>query len=487
VTTETTLVGAESASAQPSTIWPPSVPRARGGDNGSELLQRAWRAVAETSTPSFVLATGYPGGPRVVWVNRGFCDLLGVDQSGVLGAGLTDCVALPGLDEANDDDWVDVTLALMRAGGGNRSATAVRLDGTLTQLQVRAKAIYSGPRRTPEPESWLVALHPMADRMGAVEAALRDSEERFTALAEYAPVGIVSSEAGLRLGYVNANFLELVGHPAYEVLGTGWLDDVAPEDVNALYAAAERVLSGTPAEVTLRYDTPDAGQRWLNLRLAPTTTPARGAGFVGVVEDVTERRAWAEKLVYQAQHDPLTGLANRRRIVEHLNELLHSKRVRDRNLGLLFLDLDGFKAVNDTFGHEAGDRVLIEVARRMQRTARDGDIVGRVAGDEFVVILRQVDLMDEAEAAARRYLDVLVRPHIVEQQPITVSASIGIALPGDDETPESMLRMADRLMYAAKASGSGRFHTVRMSPPAGNDSISNDVISNDSTEEGPLT
>ncbi len=474
MTAETTLVEAESKSAAPF-AWQAAVPRARAADTGSGPLQRAWRAVAEESTPTLVLATGYPGGPHVAWVNRGLCDLLGVDQSGIVGSTLTECLSLAGVEQSDHDDWADVTLALVRDGGGNRAASAVRLDGTVAQLQVRATANYAGGRRTPEPESWLVSLHPVADRMSAIEAALRDSEERFTALAEYAPVGIVASEAGLRLGYVNANFLELVGHQGYEVLGTGWLDDVAPEDVNSLYAAAERVLAGTPSEVTLRYDTPDAGQRWLNLRLAPTTTPARGAGFVGVVEDVTERRAWAEQLVYQAQHDPLTGLANRRRIVEHLNELLFSKRVRDRNLGLLFLDLDGFKAVNDTFGHEAGDRVLIEVARRMQRTARDGDIVGRVAGDEFVVILRQVDAMEEAESAAQRYLDALDRPHIVERQPLSVSASIGIALPGPDETPESMLRMADRLMYAAKAAGTGRFHTIHTQ------------TSNDSTEEGPLT
>jgi len=470
------------------------VPRARAADVGSGLLlQRAWRAVAEEGAPTVVLATGHPGGPQVAWVNRGLCDLLGVDQSGIVGSALTECLS-PAGEDCEFDDWADVTLGLLRDGGGNRSATVVRLDGTVMQLQVRAKPIYAGGRRSVEPESCLVGLHPLADRMGAIEAALRDSEERFTALAEYAPVGIVASEAGLRLGYVNANFLSLVGHQAYEVLGTGWLDDVAPEDVNVLYAAAERVLAGSPTEVTLRYNTPDAGQRWLHLRLAPTTTPARAAGFVGVVEDVTDRRAWAEQLVYQAQHDPLTGLANRRRIVEHLNELLYSKRVRDRHLGLLFLDLDGFKAVNDTFGHEAGDRVLIEVARRMQRTARDGDIVGRVAGDEFVVILRQVDVMEEAESAARRYLDVLVRPHIVERQPVTVSASIGIALPGPDETPESMLRIADRLMYAAKASGTGRFHTIHMTPslaataaPDHPDGEDDSPTSTDSTEEGPLT
>jgi diguanylate cyclase (GGDEF)-like protein len=324
---------------------------------------------------------------------------------------------------------------------------------------------------------WLVTLAPHVEEARAARSAAAEADHRFRALADHAPVGIFLSEAGLRLGYVNTPFAELLGTDSGALTGTAWADAIHPEDRPALLDALHDVLAGAARDLRVRLAAPvrswvppgpddvAAGQeqgarpaqRWLHLRLAPTTTPARAAGFVGTAEDVTARRAWEEQLSYQAHHDPLTGLVNRRRLVTVLSELLASRRAADRAFAVLFFDLDGFKEVNDSHGHEAGDKVLVEVSRRMHRTARDHDLIARIAGDEFVVILRQVTVAVEAEAAGRRHLAALAAPFTVSGRQVLLSASLGIALPTSTDTPETLLRAADRVMYDAKSAGPGTY------------------------------
>ena len=139
-------------------------------------------------------------------------------------------------------------------------------------------------------------------------------------------------------------------------------------------------------------------------------------------------------------------------------------RGHDRDFAVLFLDLDGFKSVNDTFGHDVGDRALIEVARRMQRVARETDLLARVAGDEFVVVLRNIYTETEAEAAARRHLEALRAPLRLGRNEVTLSASIGVALPSGFDTPEALLTAADRVMYEAKSAGHGEYRLARVAP-----------------------
>jgi diguanylate cyclase (GGDEF)-like protein/PAS domain S-box-containing protein len=308
-----------------------------------------------------------------------------------------------------------------------------------------------------EPAGWIVTVEPVTDQRAELETALAAAQHRFTALAGCAPVGIFASDAGLRLGYVNDFFVRLTGLATHDLLGTGWLDAIHREDLPAVYQAVQTVLGGTSVELTVRLSRDGDRQGWLQLRLAPTTTPARGAGFIGTAEDVTQRRSDEEHLTYQARHDALTGLVNRRRLVEVLTELLSGRRERDRDLAVLFLDLDGFKEINDSHGHDAGDRALVEVSRRMQSVVRDTDLLARVAGDEFVVVLRNITSEGEAEAAAQRHLQALAEPIRLGPATVELSASVGIALPAGFDTPESLLRAADRVMYEAKAAGHGLY------------------------------
>jgi diguanylate cyclase (GGDEF)-like protein/PAS domain S-box-containing protein len=468
------------------------------------VLVSAWREAAESGRPSCVLSV-QDGVLIVSWANRALSELLGVDPTQLVGHSLRSVIDLdPGAgydagpasvpgDQAGAEPtatprpepplgWARLAYRLAREGSGHGVGLVRRPDSRTERAQVTvvpvrtalsappAAATVSPPGRVDElppsapPDGWLVSIEPLTGPLGEVESALRAAEHRFAALAGCAPVGIFASDGGARLGYVNDRFIGLTGMDAHALLGTGWLDAVHRDDLASVYSAVRTVLGGTPVEVGVRLSSGDGVQRWLQLRLAPTTTATRAAGFIGTAEDVTQRRAWEEQITYQAQHDALTGLVNRRRLVQVLNELMTGRRDRDRDFAVMFLDLDGFKAVNDTHGHDAGDRALIEVARRMQRVARETDVLARVAGDEFVVVLRHIVSDAEAEAAALRHLAALVPPVRIGRAEVALSASVGIALPAGFDTPEALLRAADRVMYEAKAAGPGEYRLARVAP-----------------------
>jgi diguanylate cyclase (GGDEF)-like protein/PAS domain S-box-containing protein len=182
----------------------------------------------------------------------------------------------------------------------------------------------------------------------------------------------------------------------------------------------------------------------------------RAVSSVG--RDVTERIRQADELAYQATHDPLTDLPNRTMLLEALDEAIDAARDRRRLVALLFLDLDRFKVVNDSLGHDAGDELLIEAARRISRVLRPGDIVARLGGDEFVVVCRDVTDAQQASAIALRITTALEStPIVLGNGELSITASVGVALSdGEAAHPESLLRDADAAMYRAKDLGRAR-------------------------------
>ncbi|WP_336922502.1 putative bifunctional diguanylate cyclase/phosphodiesterase [Aquipuribacter sp. SD81] len=383
-----------------------------------------------------VVRAGDPS--RVEWVNPAAETVLGAASGTIAGA------PLARLLESRDD-----LLGTARGSAGHGSLRAA--DGTRTAVRVTSHPVPGQPL-------WVLTAVPAQRRpVEADSEALRAVERRFTALAERTPVPTVLSDVGLRLAHVNDAFTRLVGLPAESVLGTAWLDLVHPEDLEPVTACARAALEGEAAETFARLQGAD-GERWVHLRLAPTTNPRHGSGFVGTAEDVTERRAFERQLAYQARHDPLTGLPNRAALFEHLQRAVLAARGASPRLAVLFLDLDNFKLVNDSLGHHAGDALLVDVARRLRAAVRDQDVVTRMGGDEFVVVCHGVDDDEEAEQLAARVLEVCTQPTDIGTLRVHPSASMGVArVDAGGVSAQDVLRDADIAMYRAKSLGKNRY------------------------------
>ncbi|MGB0671238.1 MAG: diguanylate cyclase domain-containing protein [Rhodospirillales bacterium] len=182
------------------------------------------------------------------------------------------------------------------------------------------------------------------------------------------------------------------------------------------------------------------------------------SGIVGAMLDITERKRSEAELERMARTDALTGLANRHILYEHLENASKRARRTGKLMAVLALDLDGFKVVNDRFGHAAGDAVLREVARRLKATLRDSDVIARQGGDEFVIILEAAGSEAEVDHVASKIIAEFLAPFLWHDESLSVGVSIGIAMHGrDGDEGETLMRHADRALYAAKAAGKGRF------------------------------
>jgi diguanylate cyclase (GGDEF)-like protein len=201
---------------------------------------------------------------------------------------------------------------------------------------------------------------------------------------------------------------------------------------------------------------PDGSSFPVEYSASPVMDQGRVTGAVVVFRDITKRRESEEELFYRANYDTVTGLPNRSLLIERLGQELKLARREDKRVGVLFIDLDGFKVVNDSFGHQAGDRLLRAVAERLQRSVRETDTVARLGGDEFVVLLAHLDDRACSERVADQLIASLAEDFVVADQAVRVGASIGIAVfPEQGDCPAVLIDRADAAKYRAKADGRG--------------------------------
>jgi len=201
----------------------------------------------------------------------------------------------------------------------------------------------------------------------------------------------------------------------------------------------------------------DQGERFEYLLAPVLDEHLNTEATVCMLRDITEQALAEEKIWHNAHHDLLTGLPNRRLFLDRLEqEIKHAKRL-GKPISLLFMDLDGFKQVNDSLGHEAGDRLLSVVAERLNVCVRESDTVARLGGDEFTVILTGVEQRKDVERVAQSIVEALAMPFPIEQRPVHISVSIGISCyPQAASTPGALLEAADKAMYRAKKAGANR-------------------------------
>jgi diguanylate cyclase (GGDEF)-like protein/PAS domain S-box-containing protein len=404
-----------------------------------EVVNAVFHGVTVDGAMAVVVVEPTAGQPRVRWCNDRAVQVLGYALEDIRSRSLAQL--LPSLRGAES------RLLLRRERSVQMTLPVRTASGVLIEALVAA---------TPAPTGrlWTLRLAPTANEQERALRATADAlERRFATLAERSPVPTLLSEQGMRLAHVNDAFCGLVGRQAEQLLGTGWLASVHPEDVDGVVGRAAAALEGGEAEVRARLVREDGTVRTAVIRFAHLFTPGVGAGFVATMEDITERLAFEARLAHQATHDPLTGLPNRTLLAEYVGERFVPAGT---GLAFIFLDLDNFKVVNDSLGHAAGDELLVEVAARLRATVRPGDLVARFGGDEFVVVCQGVEEA-AAVAMAERISERLCRPvrfGDVDHRPL---ASIGVTVQTEEHTTvEGLIRDCDIAMYQAKAAGRGR-------------------------------
>lgn len=285
-------------------------------------------------------------------------------------------------------------------------------------------------------------LEERVEELSLSESRGRKLNRDLRLVAENVPAMIVSFDADGSYRYVNRHYASLLG--------------LAPEELNGRAMSEDMVaIMARPGRWRHAIVDHAGGRRVLDVEVVPEE---EGGGRYALMRDVTEIVQAEEQLRHMATHDALTGLPNRHFVEMHLNRAISRARRNQGCVAVMFVDLDDFKGINDTLGHEQGDQVLQEAARRMAHCLRSSDVLARLGGDEFIIVLEDIS-QSGISHAANRLIEVLHAPVVLERlQELHTAASIGIAcFPNDGDNAATLLRNADTAMYRAKAGGRGRF------------------------------
>lgn len=301
---------------------------------------------------------------------------------------------------------------------------------------------------------------------GSLEQSFRQTQR----IMEVAPEAIILADASGRIAMVNARTESMFGYTRQELIGQ-LVEVLVPIPMRSRHSAVRQAYASHPVVREMGSDTLDLTARRkdgtvfpADISLGPIETE-QGVWVVAAVRDMSERKRFEEEMLHQATHDALTGLPNRVLFQELLAHGLTQSMRQEKLLAVLFLDLDGFKNINDTLGHATGDELLKMVSQRIAGALRKEDVVARQGGDEFTILLQGIRVVQDISQVAEKLLEVIAQPYVADDREMHVTASIGITVfPFDDNDVASLLRNADTAMYQAKEAGKNtfRFYTVEM-------------------------
>ncbi len=296
-----------------------------------------------------------------------------------------------------------------------------------------------------------------------IENLLKESEERFHSAFDFAAIGMALVAMNGCFLQVNNSICKIFGYSHDELLKLSLkmlihkegYDKMLQHHLHGLLSDSEPSFQ---VEVECYHKNADK-KVWVLLSASLVRNAASEPQYYIIqIQDITDRKCAERQLNYIANHDPLTGLANRVQFHNYLNEALSSVRRHDAKVALLFLDLDRFKLINDTLGHRIGDLLLLAVSERLKGSLRINDILARLGGDEFIVLLSDIQAIDDVAKIANKTIDALTQPFSLEGNDIVITASVGISIfPDDGEDGQMLLMNADTAMYLAKERGKNNY------------------------------
>ena len=289
-------------------------------------------------------------------------------------------------------------------------------------------------------------------------AKLSESEEKFRLISASSRVGIFQLDLQGNYLYVNEELCQITGLDHDEIMEHGWINAVHPDDLQGLSAKWRNMLANQQ-EINLNSRLKGTETQWVT---GHVSLLHRGenelVGYIGTISDITEVKNAQLQLEHMAFYDTLTGLANRRLFRNRLEHVLHNIVREGSCVGLILLDLDHFKNINDTLGHDSGDSLLVIIAERLQHCVRSSDTVARLGGDEFAIILPHINSSLAISTVAEKVLETLKQAIVLRETEVQISTSLGLAMaPDDSNSAEELIKCADLALYRAKDQGRNNY------------------------------
>jgi diguanylate cyclase (GGDEF)-like protein/PAS domain S-box-containing protein len=293
-----------------------------------------------------------------------------------------------------------------------------------------------------------------------ISLELEDVKEYYRLLLDVSPSGIWHAQTNGDNIYVSPKFTEITGVSATDAKGIGWTERIHTEDKERIYS---EWCQAAGKEVTyqseFRFVRPDGIIKWVVSVGSPEKRNNKVVSWIGTITDITPMKAYQEQLESIAHYDALTSLPNRVLLSDRLSHAMVRCQRRNQSLAVAFMDLDGFKVVNDLHGHHVGDKLLVALSQRMKAALRDGDTLARIGGDEFIAIMGDLKNIEDSQPVLERLLEAASEPITVGELVMRVSVSIGVTIyPQDGVDADQLMRHADQAMYVAKQRGKNRYH-----------------------------
>jgi diguanylate cyclase (GGDEF)-like protein/PAS domain S-box-containing protein len=418
-------------------------------DHPFSFESHSWLAKGKRSdVPVCIMNAGYSSG----WCEESFGLPLVAVEIECVAAGDEQCrfiMAPPSRIEAHLAQYADQHAAakpVVRGGAGvvpeffQRKRLEDELRAVNDQLEQRVH------NRTHE-------LERANEQLRLLESAVENAAEGFV-IMQY-----TAQEDPLQITFVNRGFSRITGHAASDVIGRSLQClQISADDGPVMETLFKNVCKGESFEVEVTAVRPDTSRYALEIHVMPVSGEAgvTPSHWIAILRDVSDRKAHLDALQHQALHDALTGLPNRVLLHDRINQGILNMRRTGNSFALLFLDLDRFKEINDTFGHYTGDVLLSKVGARLRAHLRATDTIARLGGDEFALVLSGLDGGQEAERLGMQLLAALEQPFMIEGHKLVVGGSIGVVhCPQHGNDPTTLMRRADVAMYAAKAARAG--------------------------------